>query len=100
MVVKRAAKAATSVSPDTVENGGHSGDMFVTDLDEKADGSSSAKATVSRGFADIKIENAFKEAVASCFPVEWKVGKWKEMGFRKDGGLRRTKKNGERDWFA
>lgn len=70
MVVKRAAKATFTVNTGITESGGPSGDMFFTDLDAKVGSSSSAKTTLSRGFAGIGDKNAFKGAVVHCVPFE------------------------------
>lgn len=58
MVAKRAPKAALGVYTGIAENGGPSNNMFVVDLEEKRDGDSSAKATLNRGFAKSRDENA------------------------------------------
>lgn len=49
--VNAAAKAALAVSTGNAENDGSSSDTFVTDLDEKVNGKSSAKAMPSNSFA-------------------------------------------------
>lgn len=62
---------ATSASnTGTAETGGSSSDMFVDGLDEKADGSLSAKARLSGAFAETREENASKKAFARCESVE------------------------------
>lgn len=59
MVLKGAAKAALAVSTDIAKNGGSSRNMFLVDLDGKVHGNTSAKATLSRNFAEIDDENGF-----------------------------------------
>lgn len=56
-----AVKAALAVNICIVENGCPSKDMFLVVLDERTDGSRDAKVKVSRTFADIEDENAFKK---------------------------------------
>lgn len=60
MVVKREVKAALAVKTGIAENDGSISDMFVVDYDETLDGNSSPKSRVSRDFAEIRDENAFK----------------------------------------
>lgn len=57
MAVKRAGKAAIAVSTSVVENGYSSNDMLAVDMDEKDEGSSSAKATLSWSSAETEDEN-------------------------------------------
>lgn len=64
MVVKGAAKAALAVSTGIAENGSSSNDMFAVDLNKNIPGHSSAKATLSRNFAEIGEENASKDTVS------------------------------------
>lgn len=70
MAVVCAETAALAVFTGIAENGAPSTDMFVLDLDETDDGSSSAKTGLSRGFAKKTHENAFKEAVGHFVPVD------------------------------
>lgn len=69
-VVKQAAKAPVAVKTGIAENGDPNSDMFVVDLDEMVDGSSSSKATRSRALAEARDENAFNEAPAHCVPIK------------------------------
>lgn len=68
MVVKRAAKASLVPSTGIAESCGLSSDVCVVDLDEKVDGDSRAKHTVSRSSAEAEDKNAFKVAVPHCVP--------------------------------
>lgn len=70
MIVKPVAMAALPSNPGIAENSCPSSELFAVDLDEKADGSSCAKARLCRGFANIRDENAFIEAVGSCLSAE------------------------------
>lgn len=54
MAVKRAAKASLAVSTGITEISGPSNDLFVVELDKKADGDSCAKTMLSRGLPTIK----------------------------------------------
>lgn len=69
IAMRGAAKTALAVSTGIAKNGDPSGELLVKDLDEKADGTSSAKPTLSRAFARNRNENAFKKAAAQCVPV-------------------------------
>lgn len=69
MPVKRAAKSTLAIDTGIAENGISSGDMFFVDPDEKIDGFSSAKTTLSRGLVKIGDENYMKELVAHCVLV-------------------------------
>lgn len=79
MIVKRAAKDALAFNHGIVKNSNPSSDTFDVDLDEKADGSSGAQATLSRSFVEIKDENAFKKPVAHCVSVEGSVREQREI---------------------
>lgn len=70
MDAKSAASAALDESTAITANGGLGKEMLVADLDERADGNSSSKATLSVGFLDIGDERTFKEAVAHRLAVE------------------------------
>lgn len=70
MIDKRGAKVASAVSTGIAEIGIPSSDIFVGDLDRTFDGHSSAKATLSRGFARDRDKNVFKQDVAHCNAVE------------------------------
>lgn len=48
------------------ENGGHRNERSLGDLDEKNDGSFSAKGTLSGGSAETGDGKSFKEAAAYC----------------------------------
>lgn len=70
MNVTGVAKAALAVNNGIADSGGSSRDMFVADLDEKADGNPSAMASLNKGFAETGNKNASKEAAAHSVPVE------------------------------
>lgn len=70
MVVNITMKASLIVNSGTAENGSSSNDMFVVDVDEKSDGSSRAKTTLSRGAAKTTDENAPEASAAYCVPVD------------------------------
>lgn len=69
-VVKRVAKAALAANTGSADSVGPSTDISVVDRDERVDGNSSAKPTLSKGFAETRDENALKKAAAHCFPAE------------------------------
>lgn len=73
MVVKREALNALAVSTGIDKDEGSSDDMTFIGLNDKADGSSNAKARLSRGFAEPEDKNAIKEAVAHCVRAERNV---------------------------
>lgn len=64
--MKRTKKAVLIASTRIAGNRGSGSERFDGDLDEKLDGTPSAKASVSKAFADTSEENAFKEAPARC----------------------------------
>lgn len=68
--VQRARRAALAVSSVIAENGGFLSDTFVVDLHEEVDGSPSARATLSRGFANGRDDHDLQEAVACCVPAD------------------------------
>lgn len=70
MVVTRWAKTAFAVSTDIAGAGCVSRDMYVFDLNEKADNSSSPNATLKRGFGETRDEIFLKKAVAHSVPAE------------------------------
>lgn len=70
IAVKVSAKAALAVSTSIASSGDASNELLVARLDEKVEGSFSAKATLSRTSAKIRDENALEEAVTHCVPVE------------------------------
>lgn len=63
---RSAAKDALAVSTALATNRGPNSDTYVVNLEKRADDHSCAKATLSRGLAEIKDENAFREGVAHC----------------------------------
>lgn len=69
-MMKRAANAAFVVNTGIAENEGPSSEIVVVDLDEKDGRNFSAKATLSRGFAETRDENTSKKAVPHFFQVE------------------------------
>lgn len=64
--VKLAANAVLFFSSGMAGNGGLTRELLVADLDREVDGSSSAKAALSWGSADIEDENPFQEAFPHC----------------------------------
>lgn len=88
-MVEGMAKALLAVRTGIGKNGSVSSDMVIADLGEKPGGNSSARATLSRGFAEVENENAFQEAPAHCVPVARIVQEKREIGCNRDGGLRR-----------
>lgn len=86
MVVKRAPNNVVTVDSCIAKNGSPIIDMFVADLNERADGSSSAKNTLSKDFAETENENGFKKTDAHCVPDEKDLQKGREIVCR--GGVR------------
>lgn len=68
--VERAAKGALAVSTGVAEKSSLSNVRFVGDMNRKFDGKYSGEGTLSRAFAEIGDESAFKDAGAHCVPVE------------------------------
>lgn len=66
---KRAMEVALAVSTGTAENDGASSELLLVDRDKKAQSSFSAKAMLSKGFAETTGENVFQKAAAYCVPT-------------------------------
>lgn len=68
--MKATTKASSDVSNGIAENGGCNRDMFFVDPDEKNDGHSRAKITVSKVPARTREKNASKRTAAHFVSVE------------------------------
>lgn len=98
MAVKREARDPLAVHTGTADTGCPCNDVFVDDLDEKDDGSSSTTAPLGRDFADTGDETPCKKPAAHCCPVEKSVQKNTELMSKRGTGLRlrvRTERNME-----
>lgn len=84
MVVESAAKGAVVVNTGIAENGGHSDDGFLADVDEEIDGNFSAKVTLGRGFSERGRENVFEEGGVHFASVDEEVQVEKET-LRRNG---------------